>query len=105
MIIFGSRTKSLLAAVLFFTCTRCNSLAAQRLFRIRTWFTLFFAPIFPLGHGRYTMQCAFCGAATPLTREGAEQFIADAERVQAEHLQQETLPPAPSAPGDLGGNS
>jgi hypothetical protein len=94
VIIFGSRSKSVLAAVLFFACATCGSNAAQRLYRIRTWFTLFFAPIFPFGHGRYVMQCSYCGTQSALPREGAEQFIADAERLEQQRLAQETIPPA-----------
>lgn len=93
MIIFGSRSKSVLTAVLFFACAVCGSQAAQRLFRLRTWFTLFFVPVFPFGHGRYVMQCAFCGAGTNLTRENAERFIADAAEAEARHTAAETLPP------------
>jgi hypothetical protein len=93
MIIFGSRTRSALVAVLFFACAHCGAQAAQRLFRRRTWFTLFFAPIFPFGHGRYIMQCAYCGAGSELPREEAERFIADAERLQAGRVAEETLPP------------
>ena len=91
MIIFGSRTRSSLAAALFFTCAICHVNAAQRLFRVRTWFTLFFAPVFPFGHGRYLMQCAHCGNGAPLSREGAERFIADSQRAQADRMAQETL--------------
>jgi Ni,Fe-hydrogenase I cytochrome b subunit len=61
MIIFGSRSRSALVGVLFFACTLCGSTAAQRLHRLRTWFTLFFVPVFPFGHGRYVLQCAYCG--------------------------------------------
>lgn len=93
MIIFGSRAKSVLAAVLFFACAHCGAQAAQRLFRRRTWFTLFFVPVFPFGHGRYVMQCSYCGTGTQLPREEAERFIADAERQQAGRLADETLPP------------
>ncbi|PZE80429.1 zinc ribbon domain-containing protein [Curtobacterium sp. MCBD17_032] len=93
MIIFGSRTRTALAGVLFFACALCGSTAAQRLHRLRTWFTLFFVPVFPFGHGRYVLQCSYCGGQSSLTRDGAERFIADAERAQAAHHAQETLPP------------
>lgn len=93
MIIFGSRTRSALVGVLFFACALCGAHAGQRLFRVRTWFTLFFVPVFPFGHGRYVMQCAYCGGQSTLAREGAERFIADAERAEAAHRAQETLPP------------
>ncbi|WP_420362380.1 zinc ribbon domain-containing protein [Curtobacterium aetherium] len=93
MIIFGSRTRTALVGVLFFACALCGSTAAQRLHRLRTWFTLFFVPVFPFGHGRYVLHCAYCGGQSSMPRDGAERFAADAERARAAHLAQETLPP------------
>lgn len=86
MIIFGSRTSSKVVAMLIFVCATCHHEAAQRLVRRRTWFTLFFAPIFPFGHGSYTVSCAYCGTAYGVTRENADKFIADydAQQVNAE---------------------
>lgn len=91
MIIFGTRSKSVVVAALFLTCTLCHAPAAQRLFRIQTWFTLFFVPIFPFGQGRYIEQCAYCGTETPVAREGAERFQDDAEAAQAQRVAHETL--------------
>ncbi|MGV9713544.1 zinc-ribbon domain-containing protein [Gordonia sp. NPDC003424] len=82
MIIFGSRTTTAFLAALFFTCGFCHTQAAQRLFRVRTWFTLFFLPIFPFGHGNYQMTCSYCGRASTLSRENAERFVADARAKQ-----------------------
>ncbi|MBT2275089.1 hypothetical protein [Rhodococcus qingshengii] len=55
MLIFGIRTKTTFFATLFFTCHLCRVTAAQRLHRRRTWFTLFFLPNFPFGHGQDCM--------------------------------------------------
>ncbi|AMM19339.1 hypothetical protein AX769_03320 [Frondihabitans sp. PAMC 28766] len=82
MIIFGSRTTSKVVALLIFVCAVCHQKAGQRLVRRRTWFTLFFAPIFPFGHGSYSVACAYCGNAYGLTRENADKFIADYEALQ-----------------------
>lgn len=82
MIIFGSRTTSKVVALLFFVCAMCHREAGQRLVRRRTWFTLFFAPIFPFGHGTYAISCAYCGGGYPIGREDADRFIADAEAAQ-----------------------
>jgi hypothetical protein len=82
MILFGSRTTSKIVAALIFVCAVCQHKAAQRLVRRRTWFTLFFAPIFPFGHGSYTISCAYCGNAYPVTRENADKFQADYAAVQ-----------------------
>jgi zinc-ribbon family len=82
MIIFGSRTSSKVLALLFFICVACHNEAGQRLVRRRTWFTLFFVPIFPFGHGSYSVACAYCGASNHVTRETAERFKADYETQQ-----------------------
>ena len=86
MILFGSRTTSKIVALLVYVCATCGHEAAQRLVRRRTWFTLFFAPIFPFGHGTYSVACAYCGASPVITRENADKFIADyeAQQVNAE---------------------
>lgn len=86
MILFGSRTTAKVVAMLIFVCGVCHREAGQRLVRRRTWFTLFFAPIFPFGHGSYSVACAYCGNTYGLTRENADKFIADyeASRVGAE---------------------
>lgn len=86
MILFGSRTTSKVVALLIFVCATCHREAGQRLVRRRTWFTLFFAPIFPFGHGTYSVSCAYCGTGYPLTRENAAKFISDyeAQQVNAE---------------------
>ncbi|RKR74213.1 zinc ribbon domain-containing protein [Frondihabitans australicus] len=82
MIIFGSRTSSKIVAMLVFVCGACGREAAQRLVRRRTWFTLFFTPIFPFGHGTYAISCAYCGAHSPITRENADRFVKDSEAAQ-----------------------
>ena len=86
MILFGSRTVSKIVALLFFVCATCGNEVGQRLVRRRTWFTLFFVPIFPFGHGSYSVACAYCGASHGVTRENADKFIADyeAQQVNAE---------------------
>lgn len=82
MILFGSRTTSKIVALLIFVCATCHREAGQRLVRRRTWFTLFFAPIFPFGHGTYSVSCAYCGTSYGITRENADVFIADYEAAQ-----------------------
>lgn len=79
MLIFGSRTSSRLMAAMILQCMLCHHTASQRLYKATTWFTFFFAPIFPFGHGKYTMHCSYCGSSTPLVRSEAERFIADAQ--------------------------
>ncbi|WP_164088414.1 zinc ribbon domain-containing protein [Frondihabitans sp. 762G35] len=86
MILFGSRTTSKIVAILIFVCGVCQHEAGQRLVRRRTWFTLFFAPIFPFGHGSYSISCAYCGNNYGISRENADKFISDyeAQQVNAE---------------------
>jgi hypothetical protein len=82
MILFGSRTTSKIVALLIFVCGTCGHEVGQRLVRRRTWFTLFFAPIFPFGHGSYSIACAYCGTIYGVTRENADKFIAEYEAQQ-----------------------
>jgi hypothetical protein len=82
MILFGSRTTSKIVALLIFVCGTCGHEVGQRLVRRRTWFTLFFAPIFPFGHGSYAIACAYCGTSYGVTREVADKFIADYQAQQ-----------------------
>jgi hypothetical protein len=86
MILFGSRTTSKIVAILIFVCGACQHEAGQRLVRRRTWFTLFFAPIFPFGHGSYSISCAYCGDDYGISRENADTFLSDyeAQQVKAE---------------------
>ncbi|MDF2898760.1 MAG: hypothetical protein K0Q46_5546 [Rhodococcus erythropolis] len=91
MLIFGTRTKTTFIAALFFTCRLCRVTAAQRLHRRRTWFALFFLPIFPFGHGHDFMACAHCGQTTALSRADAERFAADAAQYEAQRRSTETL--------------
>ncbi|AZG48750.1 zinc-ribbon domain-containing protein [Gordonia insulae] len=83
MIIFGGRQTSALLAVLYFQCVFCHAQAAQRLIRTRTWFTLFFLPIFPFGRGNHSVHCAYCGNSSAVSRENADRFVADAHAQHA----------------------
>ncbi|MFK4789826.1 zinc-ribbon domain-containing protein [Microbacterium sp. ZW T5_56] len=99
MIIFGTRGTAKFLAALFTVCGFCRATAAQRLYRRRTWFTLFFIPIFPFGHGKYVMQCANCGEQSELPREVADRFQVDAAQQQAARQAAEaTTTPAPYSP-------
>lgn len=84
MLIFGTRTKTVLVAVLFSACYFCRATVAQRLYRRRSWFALFFIPIFPMGYGKEFIACAHCGQSTPLNRLDAERFTVDAAHQQAQ---------------------
>lgn len=95
MIIFGVRAFAQLIATLNVVCGRCGNPAAQRVVKRTRWFTLFFIPIFPIGVTR-VMTCTYCGQASRLSKEQAEQMIAAASG--ATHS---TLPPQNAAPQQL----
>lgn len=75
-------------ASLVLACNRCGVSATHRLYRVRAWFTLFFVRAVPLGHGRYTMQCASCGSETPTDRADAERLAANATELEHQHQHQ-----------------
>ena len=41
-------------------CQSCGRTTPMNLYRARTWFTLFFLPLFPV-HTRFIAQCPYCG--------------------------------------------
>jgi hypothetical protein len=55
-------------------CQRCQRPSAHAVFKVRTWFTLFFIPIFPVSI-KYATACSMCGVGTQI------------DKAQAEHLQ------------------
>lgn len=98
MIIFGSRQTVTFLAALIFQCAFCHTPAAQRLTRVRSWFTLFFLPIFPFGGGSYRMSCSYCGQSSTLSRENAERFVADAHAQQPGAGAPSPMPQPPRPP-------
>ena len=80
IILFGTRGKvhdhgPTIAA----TCPHCHNSVVLHDVQMRTWFTLFFIPVFPLGRGRRTLMCPICRwtrdvpkSAEPLTSEMGE---------------------------------
>jgi hypothetical protein len=86
--IFGIRRKASRLATVFFVCTLCHTPAAQAVTRVRTFFTLFFVPLIPLGSS-YRTTCTFCGRSVKITKDGADQLVASA------NAQAQTSPPPP----------
>jgi zinc-ribbon family len=82
IILFGIRRRAQRVAVVLQLCSNCRTPAAQAVNRIRTFFTLFFIPIVPLG-SRYITTCTLCGAATKITKEHADHLIASAQAQSA----------------------
>lgn len=75
--IFGIRRRASRLATVFAVCSLCHTPAAQAVTRVRTFFTLFFVPLIPLG-SRYRTTCTFCGRSVKITRDGADHLVAGA---------------------------
>jgi hypothetical protein len=58
-----------------FLCGRCGNPAAHAVLKRVTKFTLFFIPLFPISV-KYLTQCTFCGGQNRITREQADQIVA-----------------------------
>jgi hypothetical protein len=75
--IFGIRRKASRLATVFFVCALCHTPAAQAVTRVRTFFTLFFVPLIPLGSS-YRTTCTFCGRSVKVNKDGADHLVASA---------------------------
>ncbi len=96
MIIFGSRVYTRVIATLMLVCQRCGNPAAHRVQERITRFTLFFIPLFPIGSRRF-LTCTFCGTTTPISKELANQYAAQAQGPQQQpYPQQQPMPQQPA---------
>ncbi|MDL5202501.1 zinc-ribbon domain-containing protein [Streptomyces sp. ALI-76-A] len=75
MIIFGTKGYLYQLAILTLVCGQCGNPSAHTLRKRVTKFTLFFVPLFPFST-KYATQCTFCGAEQKITKEQAEQLLA-----------------------------
>ncbi|MDT8913799.1 zinc-ribbon domain-containing protein [Amycolatopsis sp. PS_44_ISF1] len=75
MIVWGYRTKLFQLVLATFLCGRCGRPAAHAVLKRVTKFTLFFLPLFPISV-KYLTQCTHCGAQNRITREQADQVVA-----------------------------
>ncbi len=96
--IFGIRRRAARLATVFAVCSLCNTPAAQAVTRVRTFFTLFFVPLIPLG-SRYRTTCTFCGRSVKITRDAADHLVASA------NVQAATSGPLPPPMQGLQGHS
>ncbi|MET7641729.1 zinc-ribbon domain-containing protein [Streptomyces sp. NPDC005438] len=76
MIIFGTSSKVIQLAMLSLLCGFCGNPSAHALRRRVTKFTLFFIPLFPIAPSKHSLQCTFCGGHSDITKEQAEQLLA-----------------------------
>ena len=65
-------------------CPRCNQVADLRPRSYRTWFTLFFLPLFPVGGKHRFTECSNCGGQFPVAPEELRSRLADSERQQSQ---------------------
>jgi tetratricopeptide (TPR) repeat protein len=65
-------------------CPKCGAEGDLRGIKVRSWFTIFFIPLFPLGRGQRYTQCGKCGASFAMP---PEQFIGAAARADALQMQ------------------
>ncbi|ACU37842.1 zinc-ribbon domain-containing protein [Actinosynnema mirum] len=98
MVIWGWRTKAFLLGMVTLLCSRCGNPAAQAVHKLVTKFTLFFIPLFPVRIKR-VVQCTFCGAEGKLTKEQAEQLIAQGAGQPPAQPQPAQQPQQPQHPG------
>lgn len=75
MIIFGSRTKVYVLAMLSLICNACHNPSAHQVLKRQTKFTLFFIPLFPVRPAKYVTQCTYCGQVSNLTKQQVEELM------------------------------
>lgn len=63
-------------------CPRCSQVTTLRPRRYRTWFTIFFIPVFPVSGSTQFTQCSACGAQFPVTTDQLRQGLAAADQQQ-----------------------
>jgi hypothetical protein len=78
IILFGTRGYLYQLAILTLVCGHCGNPSAHTLRKRVTKFTLFFVPLFPIST-KYATQCTFCGAEQKITKEQADQLLAQAQ--------------------------
>ncbi|GAB2771558.1 zinc-ribbon domain-containing protein [Streptomyces daliensis] len=76
MLIFGTSSKVVQLAMLNLLCAFCGNPSAHALRKRVTKFSLFFIPLFPIAPAKHTLQCTFCGGTSDVTKENADQLMA-----------------------------
>lgn len=98
IVIFGIRRKACRLATVFALCRLCGSPAAQAITRVRTFFSIFFVPLVPLGSS-YRSTCTLCGRTVKLTKADADEAVAQSEAAaRSAPLPPPTVPSAPYPP-------
>ncbi|GGO47864.1 hypothetical protein GCM10012287_21510 [Streptomyces daqingensis] len=76
VLIFGTSSKMVQLAMLNLLCSYCGNPSAHSLRKRVTKFSLFFIPLFPIMPAKHYLQCTFCGGASEITKENADQLVA-----------------------------
>ena len=94
-ILFGTRRVRTMLATVMLLCQTCHRPSAHAVVRLKTWFTLFFIPLFPVSI-TYATACPMCGVTTKIDKDQAERFVAAAAEQAAG--QPEMTPDGPITP-------
>lgn len=115
-ILFGTRRMRKSLGTVMLLCQRCQRPSAHAVFKVHTWFTLFFIPIFPFSV-KYATACPMCGATSQIDKAHAEQLESAAAQQAATPVEMTpdgpitpypptdaptAMPPAPAVGADLG---
>ena len=84
IILFGSRNivSSDASAPVQTRCPRCGQQADLAAKSYRSWFTLFFIPVFPISGKTPFCECSHCGAQFQVPADELRQRLAEADRQQ-----------------------
>lgn len=62
------------------TCPRCGRATQMLAKSVRTWFTVFFVPVFPISGRKEFTQCAACGAQFAVSPQELQRSVSDADQ-------------------------
>jgi hypothetical protein len=84
ILLFGSRNivSADAAPPVEATCPRCGRASRIVGKSYRTWFTIFFLPVFPMSGSTRFSQCTLCGAQFPVPVEDLRRGLANSEQAQ-----------------------
>ena len=74
MIIWGTRRRNKVMGQTRYTCAKCQQDAFHGIVRSRTYFTLFFVPLFPVSKVT-TARCGVCGYQEKIKNETADRLF------------------------------
>jgi transcription elongation factor Elf1 len=92
LLIWGFKSYLRQLAIVTLVCQSCGNPAAHRVVERTRKFTLFFIPLFPVSH-KYILTCTFCGQATVITKDLADQYAVYSASPQPSAPSIESVPP------------